>query len=379
MVRKFAAALGVALLLVVVVVGAYGGWTLSGEVERKALAVPRERNVDLVIGDVDAETVTLRFTDTTDRAFGDWHAPGLWGLSWAGGYAMVDQIVELRDDAVVRRYVPMIGTPEVGKAAKLEADVFEGDPLTARGQPFADVTYDSDLGPMGAWLVAGTSKTWAIFVHGVGATREEGLRILPSLVKAGLPTMLIQYRNDAGAPRSASGRYEYGESEWQDIEAAVKYALTNGAENVVLVGYSMGGGIVTSFLVHSTLADAVVGTILDSPMLEFADTVDYGAEQMNLPTPLTWLGKKVAEMRFGFRWGDRDYLTQADKLKAPILVFHGDADRLVHLRTSEALAKARPDLVTLVVVPEATHVRSWNMDPARYDKDVGDFLSGIAR
>jgi len=70
-----------------------------------------------------------------------------------------------------------------------------------------------------------------------------------------------------------------------------------------------------------------------------------------------------------------DYLKQAPKLKAPILLFHGDADRLVNVRTSRALARARPDLVTYVEVPGATHARSWNVDPDKYDAALIGFLN----
>ena len=102
---------------------------------------------------------------------------------------------------------------------------------------------DAPLGLMPAWLVCGGSNQWAIFVHGRGSSQREALRILPTLSELGLSTLAIWYRNDEGLPPSSSGRYDYGEGEWEDLEAAVRHALDAGASELVLVGYSMGGGM----------------------------------------------------------------------------------------------------------------------------------------
>jgi uncharacterized protein len=45
---------------------------------------------------------------------------------------------------------------------------------------------------------------------------------------------------------------------------------------------------------------------------------------------------------------------------------------------SEALAAARPDLVTLERFGGDGHVQSWNADPARYERAVRDFLGRVA-
>jgi alpha-beta hydrolase superfamily lysophospholipase len=201
------------------------------------------------------------------------------------------------------------------------------------------------------------------------------LRFLPAFAKAGLPMLVIEYRNDEDVAPSASGFYDYGVSEWRDLEAAARYATSQGADGLVLVGVSMGGAVTASFLYHSDLSSYARAVVLDAPMLDFSDVIDFGAERRNLPAALTWLGKTVAAVRFGFSWNERDYLKDVTKLRAPILLFHGDADRLVNVRTSDALAKARPDLVTYVRVSGASHARAWNLKPETYDQAVSDFLA----
>src|SRR5690606_2385701 len=48
---------------------------------------------------------------------------------------------------------------------------FVGDPKTALGTAFEDVTLQGELGPMPAWLIqppAAASNVWGIVVHGIG-------------------------------------------------------------------------------------------------------------------------------------------------------------------------------------------------------------------
>jgi alpha-beta hydrolase superfamily lysophospholipase len=352
------------------------GWYYADEIESAALTVvhapPAPDMKVLAFGDV---TVTLGVTDRMDVTYGDWWRPGTWGLQWEGGYAQVTTVLSRDDDrSVVRELTPVSGQLAVGEDVLLDRKAFDGDPLTARHLPFEEVTFPSELGPLGAWRLSGSRSTWAIYVHGHRATRISSLRVLPTLVNAGLPTLVIQYRNDDGVAPSASGHYDFGLSEWRDLEAAVRYALGEGASDVVLIGPSMGGGIIVNFLYRSALAEKVRAAILEAPMLDFGAVIDFGAERRNLPPLLTWLGKTVAAWRFGIDWKALDYVATADRLHVPILLFHGDADRTVPIRTSDALAAARPDIVTYVRLKDVTHAAAWNSDPAAYKRAVSDFL-----
>jgi len=175
----------------------------------------------------------------------------------------------------------------------------------------------------------------------------------------------------------------YGRTEWQDLAAAVQYALGHGARRLLLVGYSMGGAIVASFLERSPLAARVAGAILDSPMTDFGRAVDHGASRQTLPVvglpvpqSLTEVAKWIAGWRYGVDWRSLDYLDGAAKLQAPILLFQGTADKRVPAATSDELARLARD-VTYIRVAGADHLNSWNLDPARYDRAVQGFVGRV--
>ena len=376
------AALGVVLLVALALFG--GGWYYSDQIKAGALEVDRSDDVfDLEVVAIGEDQVTLGVTPETDLD-GDWSQDGLWGLESGDGYNQVGAIIALSDEQVVREYTPLAGELSVGDTARLDSFAWPEDPSRAHGIPFDEVVYRSPLGDFPAWFVEGQKGTWAIFVHGKGATRREALRMLPAVTGMGLPSLMITYRNDVGAAEDPSGFYLFGQTEWKDLEGAVLYALGRGAEDVVLIGYSMGGAVVTSFLYQSPMAKEVRAVILDAPMLEFGATVDHGASQrgvpvlgVSIPGAITGIAKALTSLRFGVDFDDLDYLSQAHQLTAPVLLFHGDPDETVPVTTSNALAEARPNLVRYINSPVAGHVRSWNAARTAYEASVESFLRDV--
>jgi pimeloyl-ACP methyl ester carboxylesterase len=354
-----------------------GGWYYSDSLKKGALEPNRDPSkLDLQVVALSEGRVTLRATSSVENR--DWETDGVFGIEWPGGYAQAGAILEIADRQVVRKFRPMIGDLKPGDSVRLDSFAFTGDPKDALGIVFQDVRFNSPLGEMPAWFIEGTRDTWVIFVHGKGASRREALRMLPAVHNLGFPSLVITYRNDVEAPASDDGFYRYGQTEWEDLEAAAYYAVNHGAEKLILVGYSMGGAIVTSFLYESSAAARVEAVILDSPMLDFGATVDHGVRGRKLLAPVQAAGKQLAALRFDIDWDELNYLKRSDELGVPILLFHGDRDDRVPVETSDALAAARPDIVTFVRTPGVDHVRTWNADPAAYEAAVSDFLARVA-
>lgn len=356
----------VILLFVAVAVGSWIGSSL--------LLDPHH---DLVREDVDVKgvapgRVTLEDTKATKR-------PGVYGLTFKGGHAIVGPIVGRGNGTVTRRLSRVQGRLVNGTKVAIDPDVYAGDPRQALGVRFRSVAYPDPLGPMPSWLVPGRSSTWVIFVHGIDGTREAGLRVLPTIRRERLPMLLIDYRNDAGAPKSSDGLIHLGQTEWQDVDAAVRWARGQGAKRFVLYGESMGGAIVTRFMRESKQAPLVRSMVLDAPALDWGSIIDGQADRFDVP----FMGppiKAVIGQRIDFDWDSMNEIAHAKDFTIPILLFQGLDDPLVPPSDSAAFARdARPGIVKEQTAPQAGHIQSWNVNPARYDAALQAFLSRTAR
>ena len=268
--------------------------------------------------------------------------------------------------------------PAVSEPATLDSWFFPHDPKAGLGVDFESVTYDAPLGATPAWFIPGTKDTWVVFMHGRGAAPREGLRIASTVTKLGFPMLLINYRDDANSP-AEDGLGNFGQTEEPDLEAAVQYALDNGAKQVVLAGASMGGATELAFLENSPLATSVVGAFLDSPASDLGRMVRRGAADMGVPDFVTSAAMQVAAWRFGIDWAAVDYTRKAGSLSTPILVVQGSKDDRVPASVNEALAAAAAaGTVRYEVFPDAAHMESWNVDRARYDTLLAGFLAKVA-
>jgi uncharacterized protein len=375
----------VVVLVLVLAFFAGGGWLYAGQIRDGALAskapgTPALQSQVLAVGD---HSITLARDPASPPELTE---AGTWGLRWPAGYGRLGAIRALGADRVERAFTRLEGAPpRVGERSAVDGYAWPADPALAAGRPAREVTYPSPLGPAPAWLVGGRRDTWVILVHGYNAARTETLRTLATVTRLGYPALAVSYRNDPGAPHSPDGLRRWGATEWRDLEAAIRYAVGHGAGGVVLAGFSMGGAVVTSFLFSSPLAARVRGVVLDAPALDLGAVIDRGAVDRDLPvlgTPvppaLTEVAKGIAGLRWHLDWGQLDYVDRAGRLATPMLVFHQTGDPTVPVAISEALAAARPDLVTLERFGGDGHVQSWNVDRPRYERALRAFLERVA-
>ncbi len=352
-------------MIVLLLIAAAISWHFSD-----AVLVPDHSNWDLqaeVEGLPPGQIVLTRNEDS--------QRPGVYGLEWTGGHASVGAIVGESAHTVTRRLRAVRGYLTPGMDVGVEANVYAGDPAQAFGLPSRMVQVPGELGPMPAWSVPGRGNTWAIVVHGINGTPQEGLRLIPTLHQAGLPTLLITYREDQGAPPSPDGFHHMGLTEWRDLAAAARYALAHGARRLLLVGYSMGGAIVAQFMQRSPLARRVSGLVLDAPALDWRRVLEFNATQKGFPAlaalPLEW----AIGARIDADWDSLDALRHPEDFQLPILLFHGTDDKVVPISTSDDFAAELPDWVTYYRVPGAGHTESWNVAPALYQRRLRRFLS----
>ena len=339
------------------------GWYYS--VEILGPDKPRGKTGQAVLARTDS-TLTLAATPKARR-------PGVWGIEWPGGYGRIGPLISAGEREVVTRFERLTGPPP-DSTSRLAGFAPDADPRTWLGVEFEHVAIPARIGPLPSWRVPGRDSTWALFVHGRAASRAEVLRMLPAYVRLGLPCLVISYRNDGVGPRVGDGSYRLGDTEWQDLEDAVRYARARGARDVVVVGCSMGGAIVAQCLRRSAERAVMRAAVLDAPALDWNAIIDWTAKQRRVPAAITWWGKLVASMRSGLQWGELSQVEHAREFSTPMLILHGDQDRDVPPAVSERFAAARSDLVTLRIVPGAGHVESANVGAEFYAATISGWL-----
>jgi pimeloyl-ACP methyl ester carboxylesterase len=330
---------------------------------------------DLEVAEVRDDQITLR----SEAPHRDLAVDGRFGLQWAGGYAQLDGVLDRRGDLVTRSLRLIEGSaPAPGQRVRIDTASFPPHPERAFGMAVEVCRLEGPLGALPAWICEGEEDTWLVVVHGKGAGRAEGLRLVGPAADRGWPVLIASYRNDAGAPARPGGRYGYGRDEWEDLEVAVAAAIDRGAERIVLAGFSMGGAIVASFMRRSPLAERVCGLVFDSPMLDFSATIEHGMRQRGLPGAVGPILRRALTTRYRLRPGELDYVPAVLESGRPVLLFHGDADTVVPYSIAERLASERPDQVSLVRAPGVGHVRSWNLAPDRYEAELAAFFDRVA-
>jgi len=350
----------------------------------RRVVMPAARAVDTRILDVDVAAQTITLSRTPDTML-----PGRYGLFTTGAadYLKIGSVLSTGEDSVKRKLLT-----EVGDGMALGSDAaFSGWYYRGPGElhlPYTDEFVHAALGSCPAWLFpAGedgeTTDTWVIQIHGRGTTRSECLRAVPVFHALGITSLVVSYRNDGEAPRTRTGSYALGATEWRDVDAAITWALRRGAKRVVLMGWSMGGAIALQVALGSAHRERIVGLILDSPVVDWRTVLNFQGHEMGLPGPVTGLAIETLRADWtapatradgGIPFDRLDIVARAGELRHPVLILHSDDDGFVPSTASHGLAQARPDLVELQVFTTARHTKLWNYDQQRWTDAIGDWL-----
>lgn len=358
--------------------GASLGWTIA----RKLTAPVGPRTFGLVVRGVEVEgDCQLLLLDRTR----DTEASGVYNLWFErGGWAQLAEGAQDRGVGQVARVVTGSSSglrPRAGDRVSWSG-IYYATPADA-GLDARDVFIDTPAGPAPAWRVDGDLSTWAIHIHGLGSPRAGTLRGVQVATELGLTSLVVSYRNDGEGPNVGSGRSTLGAAEAEDVEAAIRYAVRRGAEQIVLFGWSMGAAIVLQIAHKSDYAHLVAGLVLDSPVLNWVEVIKANCKRAGIPRnvgmlALPWLTvaplARLVGLPAGVPLRKFDWVTRAEELAVPTLIIHGSRDDSVPISVSSALAERRADLVQVETFA-AGHTLAWNSDPERWSSSVSAWLS----
>jgi uncharacterized protein len=379
--RRVLAWLASTVVLLALIAMVAGGWYYSDQLLPAPPPWEPELTVEVVESDEAAGSLTFATAD------GDLVALDTVGVITANGALLLEGPTDDLSTGAARTGRLIEGTwPGPGTLAGPSVDTFYGDPAATLDLPFEDVDVPGPAGVLPAWRVVpngSDTDTWVVIIHGRGGALSEGNRLLPVLNELGLPSLTVSVRNDPNAPADPDGYGYYGDREWEDLQAAVDHLVTaEGAERIVLAGYSQGGSIALGFLRRSPEADLVEAAVLVSPLVSLNETLVLQAQVRDIPDPvippLLFATRLITSLRSGLDFDEVDHLGRVADLptEVPMLVTHGSADETVPVGPSRQLAAARPGQIIYEEYPGSGHVREWNVDRQRFEDDLRTFLTG---
>jgi pimeloyl-ACP methyl ester carboxylesterase len=265
-----------------------------------------------------------------------------------------------------------------------------GDEVRVTADPFADCDDPFALGARTSQLMtrlgplkvtearpADGSSRAIVYLHGRNGHRQTGGWLAPSALQADWRIVLPSYRNDEDSAHT--GRYLLG-GEWEDLAHVLAALGRDGVDQVVLVGWSMGGNIAASYLRHRHRSPQLfaghprpVGLVLDAAALDWGPVLRHAAHQRRLPGRMAPAVMTYGQVVRRIDWRALNHLSDQGHLDLPVLAFHGEQDDTVPVEVSEALATALPH-VHYEPFAGAGHCRSVNVDPRRYLETFQAFL-----
>ena len=403
MIRK----LGYVLIILIFIVLGGAGWFFSGVIYEGGLN-PDFNDTESIGTAEDRVSVTKVNNNSIvlnveEEMWGPLLERGVYGIIGQNGDAVVGNIISTEGTIVERELINLNGTIVEGDRIRgtslvvldnkgeykiLGTSSWSGQasegvytPKSVSGLDYETIYYQSDLGEFPAYLTNDGDVGIVIFVHGFRGdySREVFAKMRAGeIVDMGYRSMIISYRNDKGLPKDPSGIFQYGTTEWKDIDGAIDKALEF-TDNVVLWGTSGGGGPISSWLGNVGDSSKVKGIIYEAPVINFWESVEVNgaARYPWVPQQLFAYFKIFTEIRYGIDFQNMDFTDNVINSDIPALLFHGDDDEWVPVEMSDFIAENRETNFTYIRYENVGHVTSWNADPDNYVYQLETFLSSL--
>jgi pimeloyl-ACP methyl ester carboxylesterase len=352
--------------------GAAGALGCAAWAARQTTSPIYRRRYDIVPLAISDDAIELR---ATKRTLG----PGQFGLQLSAGGppAVIGPIISTCNGKVTRRLLRRPANLSLGSRGRWSG-IVSVDPSSAAAD-VVEIFVETTLGPAPAWMIDRGTHRWAIHVHGQGSARAQTLRGVETASRMGLSSLVVSYRNDGEGPRSRDARSHLGESEWLDLEAALRFVAARGGTECVMFGWSLGATLALNTAQRSSLAEMIKGLVLVAPVLVWEDVMRANARHQRFPQLLGSLVarflalngfSRLAGLEGPLKVCGPDWDRFHGAVSVPVLILHNRNDWSVPFETSARFAQAHKDRVELVEFDCAGHTQEWNFDPVGWDLAV---------
>lgn len=236
---------------------------------------------------------------------------------------------------------------------------------------------------LSGWLFStDNSDKTVILAHGYGQNRlqfgEQTLDIIKSFQKEGYNILVFDFRNSG---KSDGKITTMGFYEKEDLLGAVDYVKSQGAEHIVLMGFSTGASTCILAAADSSDVDAVIA---DSPFSDLRKYIGYSLSKKPF-APAIPFNKTVSfsiELLAGINVDKVNPARELEKMTdPPILFIHSKDDKRIPVENSKKLYNIYSSKnigKTELWMPEgAGHTESYKKYPKQYMNKVFTFLERV--
>ncbi|HEX9280519.1 MAG TPA: alpha/beta hydrolase [Gemmatimonadales bacterium] len=171
----------------------------------------------------------------------------------------------------------------------------------------------------------------------------------------GVGVLVVDYPGygASGGRTTEPGLYEAADLAYQTLAGRADVDPAR----IFVYGRSLGSTVAT----HTAAGHQVAGLVLESP---FTNAREMSGQHYGL------FPRFILRLRL-------DNLGTFARVRCPVLVFHGTADRLVPPRMGEAVARAAPGPVELVWIEGAGHNTTYEVGGKQYRQKLWDFVAAV--
>ncbi|CAM4365912.1 alpha/beta hydrolase [Paenibacillus alkaliterrae] len=262
------------------------------------------------------------------------------------------------------------------------------NPNAAIGVEYEDVIFPSKSGntTVSGWFIPADSDAseparslrTVVFSHGYGANREETWVPMYELSKLlhGLNYNILMF-DYSYASKEYKAPATGGLEESQQLLAAVDYAKSRGAEDIVVWGFSMGAGTALQAALQTEEIDAM---ILDSLFIPSSQALFNNINQfVSLPNFSLPLIESLIPLWTGTSFGSIPASEVISNVyDIPLFIIHGTNDVKAPFQTAEAIAEGQSHLLSRKwIVPDGQHEMLFRAHKAEYIQRAALFLSQV--
>ncbi len=253
------------------------------------------------------------------------------------------------------------------------------------GMPFEDTLVRSTGGDLPAWFVPandGRPGPGVVLVHGWDSARDRMLANIQFLHAAGFHCLTFDVRGNGANPAETLplSAGEFG------ADALAGFATLSARPEVTIgavLGHSMGAiGALLAAAADPRVAAVVSSSTPSDPRRLVSET--FRLAGLHIPSvvaaPLSWLTTREFLRPRGHRMRDISALEAIVRYRGPILLVHGQFDKVIpvehaeRLRAAAVAARGGDDSnVTLLIVPDGGH--TWLYEDVTYRRQIAAFLA----